>query len=128
MARMLAFLYAGSHDTVQGAAQRLSAAGSGSPGQAPCDRRGHIAVRSGRAGAVRLSEGGAMRVRPVRFTDDVAAMRRFLEALGLRPRIASDNGGWVNFLTKESGGAALHEAATATSGYKVGETSLSFES
>jgi len=69
-----------------------------------------------------------MRVRPVRFTDDVAAMRRFLEALGLRPRIASDNGGWVDFLTKESGGAALHEAATATSGYNAGETSLSFES
>ena len=69
-----------------------------------------------------------MRVRPVRFTDDVAAMRRFLEALGLRPRIASDNGGWVDFLTKDSGGAALHDAATATSGYRAGETSLSFES
>jgi len=69
-----------------------------------------------------------MRVRPVRFTDDVAAMRRFLEALGLRPRIASDNGGWVDFLTKDGGGAALHDAATATSGYRAGETSLSFES
>jgi catechol 2,3-dioxygenase-like lactoylglutathione lyase family enzyme len=69
-----------------------------------------------------------MRVRPVRFTDDVAAMRRFLEALGLQPRIAADGGGWVDFTSKESGGAALHEAASATSGYPAGETSLAFES
>jgi hypothetical protein len=69
-----------------------------------------------------------MKVRPVRFTNDVAAMRRFLEALGLKPRIASDSGGWVDFTTEESGGAALHDAAMATSGHAAGETSLSFES
>ena len=68
-----------------------------------------------------------MRVRPVRFTNDVAAMRRFLEALGLKPRIASDSGGWVDFTTEESGCAALHDAATSASGAAAGETTLSFE-
>ena len=47
-----------------------------------------------------------MRIRPVRFTNDVAAMRRFLEALGLRARIASDQGGWVDFTIDSPGMAA----------------------
>ena len=68
-----------------------------------------------------------MRVRPVRFTNDVAEMRRFLEALGLNARIAADGGGWVDFTTGSPGLAALHDAATAQTGYQAGQTTLSFE-
>jgi hypothetical protein len=68
-----------------------------------------------------------MRVRPVRFTNDVAAMRRFLEALGLNARIAADGGGWVDFMAGTPGMAALHEAATAQTGQQAGQTTLSFE-
>ena len=67
------------------------------------------------------------RVRPVRFTNDVAAMRRFLEAVGLEARIASENGGWVDFTMASTGMAALHEAAGAATAYQAGQTSLSFE-
>ena len=68
-----------------------------------------------------------MRIRPVRFTNDVAAMRRFLEALGLRARNASDQGGWVDFTIDSPGMAALHDATSAVTGYGPGQTSLSFE-
>jgi len=68
-----------------------------------------------------------IRVRPVRFTNDVAAMRRFLEVLGFEARIASENGGWVDFTIDSGGMAALHEAASAVTDYKAAQTSLSFE-
>lgn len=68
-----------------------------------------------------------MRVRPVRFTDDVAAMRRFLEAMGLRARITSDGGGWVD-LTAAAGLVGLHDAASSATGTAAGVTTLSFES
>ena len=35
-------------------------------------------------------------IRPLRFTADVEAMRAFLETLGLRSRIESERGGWVD--------------------------------
>jgi glyoxalase/bleomycin resistance protein/dioxygenase superfamily protein len=68
----------------------------------------------------------AIVVRPVRFTDDVAAMQGFLETLGLRPRIEAEGGGWVDMV---SGGGlvALHTAATSTTGGVAGATRLSFE-
>lgn len=65
-------------------------------------------------------------IRPLRFTDDVDAMRGFLEALGLRSRIESERGGWVDMVTGD-GMVALHEAATSSTGGKAGQTSLSFE-
>jgi hypothetical protein len=65
-------------------------------------------------------------VRPVRFTDDVGAMRRFLETAGLRVRIESERGGWCDMVAG-SGMVALHDAASATSGAAHGETRLSFE-
>ena len=68
-----------------------------------------------------------MRVRPVRFTYDVAAMRRFLEVLGLQPRVAADGGGWVDFTMDSTGMVALHDAENVQTGFKAGETSLSFE-
>lgn len=69
-----------------------------------------------------------MKVRPVRFTHDVPAMRRFLEALGLAARISSEAGGWVDFTAPGEGMAALHSAASSDRGHRAGETTLSFES
>lgn len=65
-------------------------------------------------------------VQPIRFTDDVAAMRDFLTVLGLRARLESDRGGWVD-LASGGGRAALHSAATSATGAIHGETHLSFE-
>jgi hypothetical protein len=65
-------------------------------------------------------------VRPLRFTADVEAMRAFLEALGLRSRIESKRGGWVDMLTGR-GMVALHDAATSSTGGQPGQTSLTFE-
>lgn len=69
-----------------------------------------------------------MIVRPVRFSDDVPAMRRFLAALGLAPRIESDGGGWVDLVAPKPGLVAVHDAATSAGGYPSGSTTLSFES
>lgn len=65
-------------------------------------------------------------VRPLRFTDDVRAMRAFLETLGLRSRIESERGVWVDMVAGR-GMVALHDAAGNTSGAKAGETGLAFE-
>ena len=65
-------------------------------------------------------------VRPVRFTDDVAAMQAFLELLGLQPRIEFNRPGWVD-LAGSAGLVALHDAATSATGGVHGETRLSFE-
>jgi hypothetical protein len=65
-------------------------------------------------------------VRPVRFTDAVEPMRRFLQTIGLQPRIEAEGGGWVD-LVAASGMIAVHEAATSDSGGRAGQTRLSFE-
>lgn len=68
----------------------------------------------------------AVVVRPLRFSDRIPAMRAFLEVLGLRPRIESRGGAWVD-LVGAAGMVALHTAETSTSGAVDGETRLSFE-
>jgi hypothetical protein len=65
-------------------------------------------------------------VRPVRFTDNVVEMRRFLEALGLRPRLESEGGGWVDMVAG-GGMVALHAAKDAERPAPSGLTALSFE-
>ncbi len=65
-------------------------------------------------------------IRPLRFTDDVQAMRAFLETLGLRSRIESERGLWVDMVAGR-GMVALHDAASNTSGAGPGETRLAFE-
>lgn len=65
-------------------------------------------------------------VRPVRFTDNVEPMRRFLEALGLRPRVEAVAGGWVDMVA-DAGMVALHSARDSASHAPSGFTSLSFE-
>jgi len=68
-----------------------------------------------------------MRVVPVRFTADPAAMRRFLEALGLATTLQSDGGGWVA-LEGSGGGVGLHADASSDEPHSPGATDLSFES
>jgi hypothetical protein len=53
-------------------------------------------------------------------------MQAFLETIGLRPRIESQHGGWVD-LVSDSGMVALHDAASSAIGAKPGQTTLSFE-
>jgi hypothetical protein len=65
-------------------------------------------------------------VRPLRFTDDIPAMRAFLELLGLAPRVESQRGGWLAMVSG-AGMLALHDAASSTTGSRPGETGLSFE-
>lgn len=65
-------------------------------------------------------------VRPVRFTDHVGDMQRFLEVLGLRPWIVAEGGGWSD-MACGSGRVALHDAATSDSGGLPGQTTLAFE-
>jgi len=65
-------------------------------------------------------------MRPLRFTADVEAMRAFLERLGLRSRIESERGGWVDMVTGR-GMVALHDAASSATGGQPGQTVLSFE-
>ncbi|HET6296954.1 MAG TPA: VOC family protein [Kribbella sp.] len=65
-------------------------------------------------------------IRPLRFSADVPAMRAFLETLGLRSRIESERGGWVDMVAG-NGMVALHDAASSSTGAKAGDTTLSFE-
>ncbi|MFB6722596.1 VOC family protein [Kribbella sp. NPDC056345] len=66
-------------------------------------------------------------IRPLRFTDQVAEMRAFLETLGLQARIESARSSdWVDMLAGR-GMVALHSAASSSTGGKPGQTDLSFE-
>lgn len=65
-------------------------------------------------------------VRPVRFSDNLDAMRAFYETVGLKPRIESERGGWVD-LVAGAGMVALHSAAGSALDHTQGETALSFE-
>jgi hypothetical protein len=68
-----------------------------------------------------------MRVTPIRFTNDVAGMRRFLEALGLQAHISSDSGVWLD-LRGSGGGVQAHDAQRSeVPGRVSGETGLAFE-
>ncbi|KZB85381.1 hypothetical protein AVL48_30960 [Amycolatopsis regifaucium] len=63
-----------------------------------------------------------MRVMPIRYSSDVAAMTRFYEALGLRVGSTSRPGGWIE-MPAEGGMLAIHRA----SGEDVGRCELAFE-
>lgn len=70
-------------------------------------------------------------VRPVRFTDNLDAMRGFLGTLGLAPRVESVSGGWVDMVAgggdAAGGMVALHSARDSARGAPSGLTALSFE-
>jgi hypothetical protein len=65
-------------------------------------------------------------MRALRFTNDVQAMRAFLETLGLRSRIESESGIWVDMVAGR-GMVALHDAARSDTGGEPGQTRLTFE-
>ena len=65
-------------------------------------------------------------VRPLRFTDDIPAMRDFLALLGMAPRVESQRGGWLAMVSG-AGMVALHDAASSTMGARPGQTELAFE-
>jgi len=60
------------------------------------------------AGARRAIEG--MLIQPIWYDTDVAPVRAVLDAAGLRPRIASDSGTWVDFTAPSGGSVAFHAA------------------
>ncbi|GAB3597718.1 hypothetical protein GCM10027446_26310 [Angustibacter peucedani] len=66
-------------------------------------------------------------LRPVRFTDDVGAARAFFELLGLAPRVASDDGGWVDLVAGAGGMVAVHAAPTSETQQPAGRTTYSAE-
>jgi hypothetical protein len=68
----------------------------------------------------------AIVVRPIRFTDHVDAMQRFLELIGLRPWVVTNRGGWSD-MSGGAGRVALHDAASSAMGHLPGQTTLSFE-
>ncbi|WP_410667621.1 VOC family protein [Amycolatopsis sp. cmx-4-68] len=63
-----------------------------------------------------------MRVLPIRYTSDVAAVTRFYQVLGLQPGPVSRPGGWLE-LPAEGGTLAIHRA----DGDDVGRCELAFE-
>lgn len=65
-----------------------------------------------------------MTVQAIRFSDDVPAMQRFLETLGLAASVTSDE--WA-VMESGSGQVLLHGMANATSGAQSGWTQLTFE-
>ncbi|QFU89371.1 VOC family protein [Amycolatopsis sp. YIM 10] len=56
-----------------------------------------------------------MRVMPIRYSEDVAAMTRFYEVLGLRIGPVSRPGGWVE-LPADGGTLAIHRGAAEDAG------------
>ncbi|MEV6412835.1 VOC family protein [Kribbella sp. NPDC051718] len=65
-------------------------------------------------------------IRTLRFSNDVQAMRAFLETLGLRSRIESESGIWIDMVAGR-GMIALHDAARSDTGGEPGQTRLTFE-
>lgn len=63
-------------------------------------------------------------VQAIRFSDDVPAMQRFLETIGLSASVTS--GDWA-VMESGSGQVLLHGTANATSGAQSGWTRLTFE-
>jgi hypothetical protein len=68
----------------------------------------------------------ALLVRPIRFTDRVGEMQRFLELIGLRPWIVAEGSEWTD-MACGGGRVALHEAASSAWGHLPGQTMLGFE-
>ena len=61
------------------------------------------------SGGARPADSGATAVQPIWYQPDLGEPRRVLQALGLRPRIASDTGSWIDFTADGGGLLALHQ-------------------
>lgn len=81
---------------------------------------GEILILPGDA-RVTVAEGtvparaGSLAMQPIWFATDLARPRRILEALGLRPTIAADRGGWVEF-EGDAGSVGLHHGEAESIG------------
>ncbi|MCW5952573.1 MAG: hypothetical protein KIT69_09970 [Propionibacteriaceae bacterium] len=62
------------------------------------------------SGGARTADSGELAVQPIWYQSDLDEPRRVLETIGLRPRIASDAGTWIDFAADGGGQAALHHA------------------
>ncbi|MFT3888878.1 MAG: hypothetical protein QM713_12035 [Arachnia sp.] len=71
------------------------------------------------SGGARVADSGTVAVQPIWFQADLDEPRRILETLGLRARLASDSGGWVEFEADGGGSAALHAGDTPTIGLSL---------
>ena len=76
------------------------------------------ATISASAGA-RVANPGTLAVQPIWFQADLDEPRRILETLGLRARLASDSGGWIEFEADGGGSAALHAGDAPTIGLSL---------
>ncbi len=56
----------------------------------------------------RFHTEGPLVVMPLQFTPDVESATELYKAFGLKPRIKSDSGGWVDFTADGGGMVALH--------------------
>lgn len=65
------------------------------------------------SGGARTAAAGELAVQPIWYQPDLGEPRRILETIGLRARIASESGSWIDFTADGGGLAALHQAATA---------------
>ena len=54
---------------------------------------------------------GPIAVQPILFQEDIAEARGVLEALGLRPDIVADRGGWAELHAAGGGSVGVHEAS-----------------
>lgn len=55
------------------------------------------------SGGARAADSGELAVQPIWYQPDLAEPRRILETIGLRPRIASAAGTWLDFATDGGG-------------------------
>lgn len=85
--------------------------------------KAHLTAVSGAmdSGPTVARASGELVVMPVWYPRDVEAAHRFVRALGLQPRIVSDEGTWSDYTADGGGLVALH-AGSATP-----RTELSFE-
>lgn len=60
------------------------------------------------SGGARRAAGAALAMLPLWYADDLTEPRAILEVIGLRPRIASDAGTWIDFTADGGGLVALH--------------------
>ncbi|QAY61439.1 hypothetical protein ET475_16685 [Microbacterium protaetiae] len=56
---------------------------------------------------------GEILVQPIWYDTDAGIVRPILQALGLRPRIGSDSGTWLDFVAPGGGSVAFHAASEA---------------
>lgn len=89
----------------------------------------HLIVRAASGIEVTIWSGaqpvhlGSLAVQPIWFQQELDEPRRILETLGLRPRIRSDSGGWVEFEADGGGLLALHHGETPRVGLSFLESS-----